>query len=683
MGACWLLLASCILPDASVRRDSVQTPQPIAKVDAAIDSAALDLDAGALKPASQDGSAGNADAAEVPGDLCAENNGGCDTLTFCATAKLRRYCGPCPKGYLGEGDDTCRPTLTGLVVSAGQLSPRLNDETTAYNASIPLTTPTITLTPAVPEGASVRVDGIQVEAGGSWASDVLPLGTTQLHLQVEQAGRPTREYTLSVERGRQTAYLKASNTRADANFAVVAISGDTLVVGARGESSAAIGVNNTSPGQSDSSSLRSGAAYVFVRRGEAWVQQAYLKASNTGEDDQFGHAVAISGNTLVIGAPHESSTAKGVNSPPTQSRAQWAGAAYVFTRFGDTWVQEAYLKASNPDGATTGSGDRFGWDVAIDGDSVVVGAPGESSAATGINNTDPGQSDNSLGDAGAAYIFVRKDGSWTQDAYVKPDRGGFRASFGWSVGLSGDTVVVGSYNTITTNTASVAPDAGAASAGVHTGAAYVFVRNAGTWSQQAELVAHNADEFDDFGHSIAISGDTVVVGAGNEDGARTRVDSTSSAPSDNLANGAGAAYVFVRADGRWSQQAYLKASNAEAGDWFNNVAIAGDMIVVGACNESSAATGINTRQPGPGDNSAASSGAAYVFGRKGTTWSQLAYLKASNAEADDRFCVVAASGDTVAVGGAYESSAAVGTSDAPPGQSDNTTEHGGAVYVFR
>ena len=144
--------------------------------------------------------------------------------------------------------------------------------------------------------------------------------------------------------------MKASNTEADdANGYSVAISGDTLVVGAHSEDSGATGVGGD---ESDDSAPSAGAAYVFVRSGATWSQQAYLKASNTGSGDYFGLSVAISGDTLVVGAYREGSGATGVGGDESDDSALQSGAAYVFVRSGATWSQQAYLKASN-----TGSGD--------------------------------------------------------------------------------------------------------------------------------------------------------------------------------------------------------------------------------------------------------------------------------------------------------------------------------------
>ena len=145
--------------------------------------------------------------------------------------------------------------------------------------------------------------------------------------------------------------------------------------------------------------------------GAAITQQAYLKASNTQEGDRFGAAVAMSGDTLVIGADEEDSNARGVNGSQSNNDAQDAGAAYVFVRNGTTWTQEAYLKPSNTRAPAPGqSGSAFGAAVAISGDTLVVGAPNESSSATGVNGN---QNDNNAWYSGAAYIFVRSGTNWT------------------------------------------------------------------------------------------------------------------------------------------------------------------------------------------------------------------------------------------------------------------------------
>src|SRR5205823_6655891 len=155
------------------------------------------------------------------------------------------------------------------------------------------------------------------------------------------------------------------------------------------------GVNGN---QADNSAVASGAAYVFVRSGTTWTQQAYLKASNTEASDWFGWSVAVSSDTVVIGADQEASNATGVNGNHSDNSAPNSGAVYAFVRSGTTWSQQAYLKSSN-----TGAGDEFGFSAALAGDTVVIGAVGEASNATGVNGN---QSDDSAANAGAAYIFA-------------------------------------------------------------------------------------------------------------------------------------------------------------------------------------------------------------------------------------------------------------------------------------
>ncbi|MFT4196228.1 IPTL-CTERM sorting domain-containing protein [Ottowia sp.] len=384
------------------------------------------------------------------------------------------------------------------------------------------------------------------------------------------------------------------------------------------------------------------------------VQQAYLKASNAEAADEFGYAVAVSGNTVVVGAHNERSAANAVNGDQADNGADQAGAAYIFVRGGGVWSQQAYLKASN-----AAAFDKFGQSVAISGDTVVVGA--NAKASDGFSGS------------GAAYVFVRSGTAWSQQAYLKASNVGKDDNFGWSVAVSGDTLVVGADNEASSATGvnGNQADNGAANAG----AAYVFVRSGTTWSQQAYLKASNTEANDYFGISVAISGDTVVIGANNEDSSATGVNGDQA---DNSAANAGAAYVFVRSGGVWSQQAYLKASNTGAADWFgHSVAISGDTVVVGANSEASTSTGVNGNQA---DDSAAASGAAYVFVRSGGNWSQQAYLKASNTGVGDWFgWSVAISGDTLVVGAPLESSDAAGVDG---DQTSDGARASGAAYVF-
>ena len=394
----------------------------------------------------------------------------------------------------------------------------------------------------------------------------------------------------------QQAYLKASNTQAGDTFAwSVAVSGNTIVVGAPHEDSSATGVNGS---QADNSASDSGAAYVFVRNGTTWSQQAYLKASNTGTFDDFGWSVAVSGDTIVVGSLRESSDATGVNGSQANDLASSSGAAYVFTRSGTTWSQQAYLKASN-----TGENDEFGWTVAIDGDTIAVGAHYEDSNATGV---DGNQADESALDSGAAYIFARAGTTWSQQAYLKASNTDANDLYGWSVAVSGDTAIVG------------APGESSAATGVNGnqadnsapvgGAAYVYTRSGAAWSQQAYLKASNTGSPDLFGYTVGLSGDAIVVGAIRESSSATGVDGDQSS---NAAHYAGAAYAFARTADVWSQQAYLKASNTAANAFFGRaVAVSGGGVAIGSPDESNSATGVDGNQSA---GVAGGSGAAYLF----------------------------------------------------------------------
>ncbi len=451
-----------------------------------------------------------------------------------------------------------------------------------------------------------------------------------------------------IESDYHSTYLKASNTDAGDRFgASVAISGDTIVIGAWEESGGAAGVNGD---QNDNSTFGAGAAYVFVREGDGgWRQQAYLKASNPDISDGFGWSVAISGDTIVIGAYLEGSSATGVNGDQSDNSAIGAGAAYVFVRDAQgIWSQQAYLKASN-----TNAQDWFGYSVAISGDMILVGAPYEDSPMTSANEN---EHDTAASNCGTAYVFVRDDqGNWRQQTLLKASSTEPVFMFGRSLAISGDMLVIG-----------------------EAGAAYVFEPDGqGGWQQQAKLKASETDADDRFGWSVAISGDTVVIGAPYENNCVTDFNANQS---DNCARIAGAAYVFVRdSQWNWSQQAYLKASNTEKEDAFGeSVAIIGDTIVVGAPGEGSSATGVDGEQ---NDNSARYAGAVYVFVRDAQGyWRQQAYLKASNTAAGFFFGgSLAVLDNTIVIGAPSENSSATGVNG---NQQDTSANDSGAVYVF-
>lgn len=173
--------------------------------------------------------------------------------------------------------------------------------------------------------------------------------------------------------------------------------------------------------EGDDSAPQAGAAYVFVRSGVAWSQQSYLKASNTDAGDLYGGSVAAAGDTVVVGAHSEDSSATAVDGDGTDDSATDSGAAYIFERNTTSWSQQAYLKASD-----NLANIAFGSSVATTGDTVVVGA-------------------SVVGNSGAAYVFNRGGGAWTQQAILKASNPQAGDSFGSALALAGTTLVVGAY----------------------------------------------------------------------------------------------------------------------------------------------------------------------------------------------------------------------------------------------
>jgi hypothetical protein len=395
----------------------------------------------------------------------------------------------------------------------------------------------------------------------------------------------------------------------------------------------------------------------------AWQQSTFLKSSNAGDGDQLGFAVALSGDgsTLAAGAPMEASGATGINGREDDDSAYSSGAVYVYSRSGAGWSQQAYLKGSN-----TEANDQFGNAVALsaDGSTLAVSAVFEDSGATGINGN---QTDNSVGEAGAVYIFTRTGSAWVQQAYIKASNTGGRDdgdTFGYAIALSDDgaTLAVGAPSEDGSSTGSNGNQADDSAVGA--GAVYVFTRAGAAWSQHAYVKSADTRANALFGYSVGLSanGSTLAAGAFDEDG------------------GKGAVHIFTRdvtKGGAWTEQARLQPLNGERADSFGSslsISDDGNTVAAGALDEDSLLTNVNGADQGSADQSTdTSAGAAYVFTRTGNIWSQQAFIKASNTGKEDWFGVrLALSGDgnTVAVSAPNEDGAA----DAAP--------ESGAVYVY-
>ncbi|UZR30044.1 FG-GAP repeat protein [Methylococcus mesophilus] len=314
----------------------------------------------------------------------------------------------------------------------------------------------------------------------------------------------------------QQAILNASDPEVDAKFgSSVALYGDTALIGA--------------PYATSNSSTWAGQAYVFIRSGTTWTQQALLYASDQTANAFFGWSVALSGETALVGAYQANSGGKSK-----------AGQAYVFTRSGAVWTEQAILYASD-----RSPGFNFGNAVALSGDTALIGA---------YSATYP--SSPNLAYAGKAYVFVRSGTAWTEQQALPPPDPQQLGRFGYAVALSGDTALISQPYRNT-----VGP--------LGAGEVFVFARSGSSWRQQQILYASDAAGNAYFGNALALSGDTALVGAYNAN--------------SPIASGAGKAYVFARSGTTWTEQKILYASDGAYGDNFGNwVALSGNTALVGA-----------------------------------------------------------------------------------------------------
>jgi uncharacterized repeat protein (TIGR01451 family) len=415
-------------------------------------------------------------------------------------------------------------------------------------------------------GFSVSVSGDRAVVGAP--SDPLRSDTGAVYVFVRAAGVWSEEQKLLASDGTTNDFFGYS----------IALDGNTIVVGARSD---------------DAPPVDAGSAYVFVQSGAVWIEQQKLVAPDQNQDANFGHTVSISGDTVVVGSPHNDGS------------GAYSGAAYAFVRSQTVWTLQQKLVA-----ADTAAFDRFGFAVSISGETVAVGAQFSDTPNTA--------------DGGSAYIFVRSGTSWIQEQKLLAGEPPGADAFGSAVTVSGDTAVIGSPHDDTV-------------LGIDTGSAYVFERSGTTWVAQQKFLPFNAAPADNFGASVAVSGDTLIVGAPGRD---------TTAGAD-----AGAAYVFIRAGSFWLLQQTLLASDGFSLDRLgSSVSISGETAVVGAPSHANG------------------SGAAYVFVRNGTSWTQQQQLLSPDAAVDDAF------GDAVSIDADTVVVAEVGD--------DATALDAGAAFVF-
>jgi len=354
--------------------------------------------------------------------------------------------------------------------------------------------------------------------------------------------------------------LLASDGEFDELFgSSIAVDGDTALIGSSWD---------------DDNGEFSGSAYVFTRVHGVWIEQAKLLPSDGVPHGVFSYSVALDGDTAVVGA--------------LRSGSGW-GAAYVFTREGDLWTEQAKLLPA--DGTRNA---YLGHSVALDGDTVIVGAPDWNFYLA----------------PGSAYVFTRTGGVWTEQA--KLEVAGIQPGhkFGHEVALDGDTAIVSAFG--------VGPD--------YQGAAYVFTRTNGLWSQQTKLRSSPVAVNDYFGFGVALEGDTAIIGAPRDE---TNGDSS------------GAVYVFTRTGSVWTQQDKLLPQDGASPDWFGKtVDLDGDVLLVGAPYD---------------DDNGWWSGSAYLFSRSRGGWVEEAKLLDKAGLPEDGFgFALGLDGNTAIVGSPWE-----------------------------
>lgn len=418
---------------------------------------------------------------------------------------------------------------------------------------------------------------------------------------------------------------------------------------------------------------------IIQRDGE---QRAYLKAGEPDNNDLLGlGSLSATADTLVAGAPWEDGGGKAIDADEASNGATDSGAAYVFVRERDTWIKQAYFKATD-----AAASDYFATSTAISGDTIAIGA--RRADLLGVVQR-----------PGAVYVFERANGKWAQTDRIEPPESAAGDLFGTSVSLDADTLVVG-----TPSYGGSADSEGAAHVFTHTGgswvwqqtlraskpiarssfgslvkvrdgvlvvaaemeesasgAAYVFTRGAEGWVERQRLTAASPREEQRFGWSIDTSGDTIVVGG------PYLYDITRTMP-------AGEAYVFQRAGDMWQRTGILRANVPRPGDYFGeHVALTSRAIVIGASGDDSAGRGVRAD---PMRTGAKRSGAAYVFSRDPGGWRSPTFIKASNTGTEDGFgFTVAATETEVFVSAPWESSNGDQANDSVTGS--------GAIYVFR
>ena len=422
----------------------------------------------------------------------------------------------------------------------------------------------------------------EISVAGSLASD-----SYQINVIATDSGSNTydEDFVISVSALSEQKIQASDKQNSDlfGHSSAISADGDTVIVGTPGE---------------DTGGSSTGAAYIFVWNGSTWVEEAKIQASDAQASDNFGWATDISsdGNTVIVGAPFKN-----------EGASSNVGAAYVFTRSGSVWSQQQKLS-----GTSSAAGNQFGIEVAIsdNGENIVIGERYDDTASLNAGATyvfilsgstwvqqqkitpaglsansffgravdisGNGNNSNTLISSttgsddgrGSVFIFTRSGSAWTQEAKIQPTGLNPNDFFGRSVSISedGNTIVVGAYQDDTN--------------GLNSGSVFIFTRSGTVWTQQQKIQSTDAISKSQFGLDVDITnnGDTIIVGAYIEDA---------------IALDSGAAYIFTRASGVWTEQTRILSSDLEAGDELGfavSLNSLGTRAVVGARREDTGGT---------------------------------------------------------------------------------------------
>jgi hypothetical protein len=416
----------------------------------------------------------------------------------------------------------------------------------------------------------------------------------------------------------------------------------------------------------------------------------YMKASNTDANDWFGWSIAISGDgkTMAVGAPAESGNAKGVNgveSSNSISTSPSSGAVYVFAKINGNWQQEAYLKASNTEQPSDGItlplpnfNSRFGYQVALstDGNTLAVSAINEDSVSVGVNCAPHNVSfssnaANSQGyvirnqdfDIGAVYVFKRSSAQWSQSAYIKPLIPDKNLMFGYSLALAGDgkTLAVGTAVE-------------------------------GTYVSGLVYVEENSSSSTAFVCANFSSNSSTINSSLSSSKSSSSSSATNSANSSSIPGGpnSGAAYIYRLKDSGWTEEAYVKASDAGQDDYFGasiTLSQDGNLMAVGAPGEDSKTPNANNDTVTiNGTDYLLNNGGVYIFARSANKWAEQAKLKPSFIQLNQSFgasVALSADGTTLAVGTPDDWTKAGGINGNTVYDPKDDSYYGsGAAYIF-